>query len=409
MIELPATNRNSINPPGKPAQRLALARLVKAGAGLAKRMVSLLYRKFRFHKKDPDRYLNPEVRKEARQNKFLESLLNTRINFYVVRTDLLGRYTYINNAYCSRYGYDPAKVIGLSVFSTIQPREMEGFIQAVNRCLDNPGEPFKVTLTKRHRKTREEFTAEWEMVAITDEEGIITHVQGLGQDVTERNRIQDQMTEYRNRLENIMATVDDVIWSISAQDYSTQFVNPAVQRVWGYDPADFYADSFTWFALVMEEDRAKLNEVLEHILVHGAGEAEYRIRHSDGSIRYILSKARLRLDAHGQPSQISGVSIDVTEKRLNQQIILEQNQKLREVAWMQSHVVRASGARIMGLVRIMNRDNPADPENAPLLDMLQQEAVKLNVVTSEVVQTTYALSPEGMKKAEERAASLQEA
>src|SRR5207247_10716273 len=47
----------------------------------------------------------------------------------------------------------------------------------------------------------------------------------------------------------------------------------------------------------------------------GAGTREYRIRHKDGSYRWIEDKNRVVCDASGNPGEIVGVWTDITERK----------------------------------------------------------------------------------------------
>ncbi len=72
--------------------------------------------------------------------------------------------------------------------------------------------------------------------------------------------------------------------------------------------------------------------------------------------------------------------------KLNNELIIEKNKKLKEIAWYQSHKVRSPVARIMGLINLIemyknNGDNYED-----LLDYVLQSAVELDKVTRDLVK-----------------------
>ncbi|SFE49809.1 tetratricopeptide repeat protein [Thermoflexibacter ruber] len=71
------------------------------------------------------------------------------------------------------------------------------------------------------------------------------------------------------------------------------------------------------------------------------------------------------------------------EKSINQK-------KLAEIAWLNSHVVRAPLATILGLVQLFDKENPSSEENVQIIKYLQESAEKLDKVIKEVVQKTYA-------------------
>ena len=79
---------------------------------------------------------------------------------------------------------------------------------------------------------------------------------------------------------------------------------------------------------------------------------------------------------------------DVTE--LNEKIAIEQHQKkqLEEIAWMQSHLVRAPIARILGLLELLKKqDEPAvSQESAELFNMLEESVQEMDQITRNITQ-----------------------
>src|SRR5690606_32897190 len=79
---------------------------------------------------------------------------------------------------------------------------------------------------------------------------------------------------------------------------------------------------------------------------------------------------------------------DITESRESSQVIQEQHETLKKIAWIQSHKVRGPLASILGLVSLCNKNQPDDPLNFQIVDMLQEAALELDQVIHEVVKNT---------------------
>lgn len=58
--------------------------------------------------------------------------------------------------------------------------------------------------------------------------------------------------------------------------------------------------------------------------------------------------------------------------------ISEQNEKLQEIAWMQSHIVRAHVATILGLSELVNTNDISHPENIEMLKGIQHASRELD-------------------------------
>lgn len=89
----------------------------------------------------------------------------------------------------------------------------------------------------------------------------------------------------------------------------------------------------------------------------------------------------------------TGLSVyfkDVTERMNYIKAIEEQNKKLKEISWMQSHIIRAPLARIMGLVQIIKDSKRDSAEKKKTLDYLLSSAHELDKVIREITDKTKA-------------------
>lgn len=81
-----------------------------------------------------------------------------------------------------------------------------------------------------------------------------------------------------------------------------------------------------WHDSLLPEDRAAEAAALEAAMTKGAGYApQFRIRRSDGALRYIQARARIYLDANGKPIRMVGTNEDITERR-QQEIALQESE-----------------------------------------------------------------------------------
>jgi DNA-binding NtrC family response regulator len=76
------------------------------------------------------------------------------------------------------------------------------------------------------------------------------------------------------------------------------------------------------------------------------------------------------------------------EKKITDDELKDQYDKLLKVAFLQSHQVRVPIANIMGLFSLFNFDTPCDPINGKVLNMLKLVADGLDKTIHEIVQHT---------------------
>lgn len=90
------------------------------------------------------------------------------------------------------------------------------------------------------------------------------------------------------------------------------------------------------------------------------------------------------------------IASDITERLRQFQAIEHRNEKLREVAWIQSHKVRAPLARLMGLVQMLSSKTDHDPEVKKILDYIDSSAGELDQVIREAVSKSEELDKSGL-------------
>jgi two-component system sensor histidine kinase/response regulator len=72
----------------------------------------------------------------------------------------------------------------------------------------------------------------------------------------------------------------------------------------------------------------------------------------------------------------------------------EQNQKLKEISWMQSHVIRAPLARIIGLIPLINDVKENRTEREKMMDFLLSASNELDDVIREITEKTKVIDPD---------------
>lgn len=103
-------------------------------------------------------------------------------------------------------------------------------------------------------------------------------------------------------------------------------------------------------------------------------------------VNYITAR-----DSFGNILGVTFTALDITERKLAEEKIGLQNQLLKEIAWKQSHIVRAPVANILCILNLLK----TEPCDAQLLQSLQAESEKLDGIIRDIVkQTTLLYSDE---------------
>ncbi|MCU0533772.1 MAG: EAL domain-containing protein [Hydrococcus sp. Prado102] len=151
---------------------------------------------------------------------------------------------------------------------------------------------------------------------------IETTNQKLTQEILERQKAEKRLQESEERLESILNSLQEMVWSVSAITFKLLYINPAAEQIYDRPLSEFYTNPNLWLEATHPEDRPKLERSYQTVLEKGSFELEYRILRLDGEVRWVCDRSRVIYDERGVPLRIDGITEDITErKRTEEQLI----------------------------------------------------------------------------------------
>lgn len=225
-----------------------------------------------------------------------------------------------------------------------------------------------------------------ERVYITkDENGIPLKIDGIALDITNRKLHEQEIEKSNERFETLAkATIEAIIdWDI---------VNDKV--IWGegfhsllgYDLSQY--DNYLWSSNIHPDDRERvlgdLNKTLEDPTKETFN-AEFRFLKANRDVAYMQHRGIFIRDENGKAIRALGAMIDLSEALEHLQKIEAQDKALKQIAWTQSHVVRAPLANLMGLVSLLNNSNANGSYDQSLINHINDSAEKLDLIIHEIV------------------------
>ncbi|MDX2138964.1 MAG: PAS domain S-box protein [Chloroflexota bacterium] len=247
--------------------------------------------------------------------------------YYLVRTDLQGRYTYVNRVFASRFGFDPQAIYNRSSLESIVVDDWTKAVTTVEKCTADPATPQLVTLRKSTSDGTILFT-DWVFQAIRNEQGEVTGISCVGLDTTERERMLLNLSETLSRLNLLITTTPVVVYSYQASTKVVNFISSNVERLFGYQVKSFTGTPFPIYEQMHPEDAPHIRQQLSALPAHQKLRLEYRIYLPDGHYRWIQDDVTLLYDAEGNPKEIVGCITDIHDSKLADDLVHEQAQFL---------------------------------------------------------------------------------
>lgn len=165
------------------------------------------------------------------------------------------------------------------------------------------------------------------------------------------------------------------------------YVNAAFTRVTGYSPEEVVGKSpalLRGFSPA-RNDFDRLQDAIDNLEpLKGV-----TLRYARDGEEFFINLALLPVaDARGVHTHWIAIGHDVTDRLRYISEIEERNHKLQEIAWMQSHVIRAPLARLMGLIDLIRNYQHSDTEKNELLDHVLTSAYALDEIIRDISSKT---------------------
>jgi PAS domain S-box-containing protein len=138
---------------------------------------------------------------------------------------------------------------------------------------------------------------------------------------TARRTTEIELEQTRNRLDGIVASLSDVVWSASLSPRRLLFANRAFETVWDLPVAEIYKDPARWLESIHSEDRKRVDNIWIGASRGEPFDAKYRIVRRDGAVRWIHDRAEPIRDVAGTVQRLDGIARDITDAMLQEERI----------------------------------------------------------------------------------------
>jgi len=238
------------------------------------------------------------------------------------------------------------------------------------------------------RNYRKDGTLFWNEISISpvyDLHGRFTHYIGIQSDITERKQAEVALLISQERLQYLLSSSPGVIYSCKIYgDHSITFMSENVVSMLGYEVEEFMENPNFWASHVHPEDLHQVFAATAKLIEQAQHSQEYRFLHKDGTYRWMYDQVKLVQDDAGNPLEIVGYWLDITErKQLEEELkaALHKEKELNELksrfVAMTSHEFRTPLSTILSSSELLEHYRHKWTEEKQLLHMHRiQTAVK---------------------------------
>ncbi len=267
---------------------------------------------------------------EARHKGIVESQTN-----YVIRTDLDGKYTYVNRKFTNDFSwvYPEHQIIGNNSLLSVSEYHWPRLVKTLEKCFAQLNNVFQVEIDKP-RKSGGIITTLWDFICLSDSTGKPSEIQCVGIDISDRKKTEEALKESNTRYEYVSKATSDVIWDWDIET-NVIYYGDGFKALFGHEIKKTFNGIASLAKNLHPNDKdgviINLITTLDGNETHW--EYEYRYLKLDGSFAYVLDKALIIRDAKGKALKVVGAMKDITERKTLQELLNKSNRLARIGSW----------------------------------------------------------------------------
>jgi len=241
----------------------------------------------------------------------------------ILIVDERGVILFSNDSFSEMVGYDTAMLLGLNILSLLAD------IDVFSACIA------KVMKEGKSLDAETDFIhKDGSIVQTVKSVRMIRHQEHIRFFVNIRNltelsrlnkelRLSKELIEYQahelsallnsknQELEEILGSINEVIWYIDNETLSLRYVNNAVEPIFGLPQETFLSDKTLWQQQIHPDDRALVKMFFETLAPGQSQEIRFRIIRNDGVPRWLNS----RIHHHARLNIFIGITSDITTSK----------------------------------------------------------------------------------------------
>ncbi|MGD1940692.1 MAG: EAL domain-containing protein [Leptolyngbyaceae cyanobacterium] len=128
--------------------------------------------------------------------------------------------------------------------------------------------------------------------------------------------VHNRLKASEERLENILETLQDIVWSAAIEPFQILYLNPAAAKIYHRPLEDFLKDSRLWFEVIHPDDRPEVVECMNSLTSRGSIDIEYRIVWPNGQVRWVKNRSHIVVGEDDMASiRVEGLVTDISDRK----------------------------------------------------------------------------------------------
>ncbi|MFW9882221.1 MAG: PAS domain-containing protein, partial [Candidatus Thorarchaeota archaeon] len=256
-------------------------------------------------------------------------LITENVNDIITVVNVKGQVEYINeDVHKKIMGYSFKDMGYKNVFDLVHPEDREKAVREFNNVIKS-GEGF--IEVRMYNKGGYYIWTETNGKVFLDDDGKMK-ILTISRDITERKRAEMELKESEERFRHLVSSNPAIIYTTkSSGDFGTTFISQNIKNLTGFEPEDYINNVNFWFDHIHPDDIDQVSNRITKLYDKGYHTHEYRFQFKNGEYHWIRDEQKLLYDENGNPSEIIGFWIDISNQKVAEYKLKESESKLQGI------------------------------------------------------------------------------
>jgi diguanylate cyclase (GGDEF)-like protein/PAS domain S-box-containing protein len=254
--------------------------------------------------------------------------------FAIASCDYEGKILLVNEPAAQYLNNHPDTFIGQTLHDIFASEQADDYLQQVRQVIDTGQPVIGEELFFRKDESR------WLWISVHplyDGKDRSRAVQIMAYDITERKQAEEALRESQHFVQQIAETIPGILYVYDMVLDRNVYSNNQITNILGYTAEDIQNMGEGFIATLLHPDDMETvfnnRFAHEHALNGDMQTLEYRMRHADGTWRWIFSREVVfTRTSEGRAQQILGVAYDITERKQAEEALRESQHFVQQIA-----------------------------------------------------------------------------